>query len=246
MAKIHWVSEPTVSDDGRAANARIISALGLPKHRGAGRLAVVGGGPSIREHIDELRAWDGQIWAINGAINWCIDHGIDAWFYTADASPPSRWAYDLTRVRRAVLAPDCSPEMIAHLQKHGAEITLTAPLESGPTSANASDFLSIEAGYRHVTYFGCEGSFAPQATHAFQSSDIPDWLAVELGGESYRTKAEFISQAIMLSNVITAFPTVYAEKSGGLLRAMIEHGHDHDVWMVSNTLYAKLTDKEAA
>jgi hypothetical protein len=246
MAKIHWVSEPTVSDGGRAANAVAILALGIPKHEGAGRLAVIGGGPSIRDHVDELRAWDGAIWAVNGTINWCIDHGIDAWFYTADASPPSNWSYDLTRVKRAVLAPDCSPEMVGLLQGVGAEITLTAPLQSGPTSVNASDYLSIDAGYSHITYFGCEGSFEPKSTHAFLSASIPDWLAVELGGEQYRTKAEFISQSIMLSNTINSFPTVYAEKSGGLLSAMIKHGPDHDVFMVSNTLYAKLTDKEAA
>lgn len=244
MAKIHWISEPTVSDDGRAANALVIEALGLPKHEGAGRLAVIGGGTSIRAHVDELRNWDGTVWAVNGAINWCIENGIDAWFYTADASPPSNWGYDLSRVTRAVLAPDCSPEMVSYLAGIGAEITLTAPLQSGPTSANASDFLSIDAGYTHVTYFGCEGCFAIDETHAFPSAEIPDWLAVEVGGEYYRTKAEFISQAIMLSNTIKAFPTIYEERSGGLLAAMIQHGPDHDVYMVSKSLLAKLKTPE--
>jgi hypothetical protein len=241
MAKIQWVSEPTVSEDGRRANAMVIETLGLPKHKGAGRLAIIGGGPSIRAHVDELRAWDGEVWAVNGAINWCIDNGIPAWFYTADASPMSNWTYDLSRVKRAVLAPDCSPEMVEYLQSVGAEITLTAPLQSGPTSANAADFLSIDAGYSHVTYFGCEGSFEGQ-THAFASFPIPDWMVIELAGEFYPTKAEFISQSIMLSNTIKTFPTVFAEKSGGLLAAMIEHGPDHDVYMVSNSLFAKLKD----
>jgi hypothetical protein len=241
LPKIRWSSEPTVSEGERLVNAKIIAALGLPKHRGAGRLAIVGGGPSIREHVAELRAWYGTIWAVNGAINWCIDNGIDAWFYTADSSPIANWTYDLSRVRRAVLAPDCSPEMVEHLQTFGAEITLTAPLESGPTSANASDFLSIDAGYDKVVYYGCEGSFDYDDTHAFASFPIPDWVVVELGGERYRTKAEFISQSIMLSNILTAFPQVYSEKSGGLLRAMVEHGPDYDVYMVSNNLFAKLT-----
>jgi hypothetical protein len=249
VAKIHWISAPTVSEDERRVNFKVIEALGLPKHKGAGRLAVVGGGPSIRQHADELRAWDGAVWAVNGAINWCIDQGIPAWFYTADSSPMSNWTYDLSRVRRAVLAPDCSPELVAYLQERGAEITLTAPLESGPTSANASDFLSIDAGYTHVTYFGCEGSFDRVAgTHAFASFPIPDWLVIDVGGEHYPTKAEFISQSIMLANTINSFPAVFAEKSGGLLSAMIKHGPDHDVYMVSNELFAKLNlpEKDAA
>lgn len=240
MAKIQWVSEPTVSDDGRQANSLVIASLGLPLHAGAGRLAVVGGGPSIRAHADELKAWDGQVWAVNGAINWCLDHGIDAWFYTADASPMANWTYDLSRVRRAVLTPDVSPEMVGYLQSIGAHIELTAPLESGPTSVNASDYLAVDAGYENITYFGCEGSFEDRTTHAFTSFPIKDWVMVEIAGEYYRTKAEFISQCIMLSNTLKAFPTIYSEKSGGLLRAMVEHGPDHDIPMVATTLYNKL------
>lgn len=246
MVKIHWTSSPTVSEDGRQANAKVIEALGLPKHRGSGRLAVIGGGPSIRNHIEELQAWDGTIWAVNGTINWCLDNGIDAWFYTADALPPKAWAYNLSRIGRAVLAPDVSVKMVELLQKIGAQITLTGPIQSGPTSACASDFLGIEAGYCSVSYFGCEGSFEPENTHAFASGSIPDWMVVEVGREHFRSKAEFVSQSIMLANVIREFPAIYHDKSGGLLSAMIEHGPDYDVYAVANTLYAKLTDKEAA
>ncbi len=243
MAKIHWESAPNVSQDARDANAKVIEALGLPNHRGSGRLAVVGGGPSIRDHIEELRNWDGQIWAVNGTINWCIDNGIKAWFYTADAMPPKTWAADLSRVTKAVLAPDVSVKMVEHLQKIGAEITLTGPIHSGPTSANASDYLSLECGYRNITYFGCEGSFEPENTHAYGTNPIPDWMIVEVGGEYHKTKSEFVSQAVMLSSVINAFPHIYSEKSGGLLRAMIKHGFEHDVYSVANSLFAKLKDR---
>lgn len=248
--KIHWVSEPNVSESARLANALVIEKLGLPKHKGAGRLAVVGGGTSIRDHIRELRNWDGEVWAINGTINWCLDNGINAWFYTADAMPPELWIYDLSRVKRAVMAPDCAPEMFEHFLSIGAEVTLTCPIQSGPTSANASDYVSLDAGYTSVTYFGCEGSFEEPdihaQSHAFDTYKISDWMIVELGGEYFKTKAEFISQAIMLSNTIAAFPHIYSEKSGGLLRAMIEHGQDYDVYMISNTLMEKLKPMEAA
>lgn len=241
MVKIHWESTPNVSQEARDANAVVIEKLGLPKHRGAGRLAVVGGGPSIRQHIEELRNWDGQVWAVNGAINWCIDNGIAAWFYTADASGMDVWPYDVSRIYRAVMAPDCAPDVIEYMLGNGAEVELTGPIQSGPTSANASDFLSLELGYRSITYFGCEGSFE-DTTHAFRAVPIPDWMEVVVGGEHYRTKAEFVSQSIMLANVLREFPTIYSEKSGGLLRAMVEHGLEYDVYKVSNSLYAKLKD----
>lgn len=242
MAKIHWESAPSVLQPERDANATVIKALGLPEHRGSGRLAIVGGGPSLSEHVEELQAWDGAVWAVNGAINWCLDHGINAWFYTADAAPLANWTYDLSRVTRAALAPDVSPELVEYLLARGAHVTLTAPIESGPTSVNAADFLSLRAGYRHMTYFGCEGSFSDGRTHAVESFPITDWMDVDVGGQRYRTKAEFVSQSIMLSNTLRAFPEYYAEKSGGLLRAMLDHGPEYDVYQVSNTLFAKLKD----
>ncbi len=154
----------------------------------------------------------------------------------------ANWTYDFSHVRRAALAPDVSPELIHYLIGIGAEITLTCPIESGPTSVNASDYLALSAGYHPVTYYGCEGSFPGGETHAFKSSEIEDWMDVQIGGKLYRTKAEFVSQSIMLSNTLREFPEHYSEKSGGLLRAMIEHGHEYDVYQVSNSLFAKLKD----
>jgi len=145
-------------------------------------------------------------------------------------------------VKRAVLAPDCSPELVGFLLNIGAEVTLTVPIESGPTSVNAADYLSLRAGYHPMTYFGCEGSFFGGETHAFKSTEIEDWMDVEIGGKRFRTKAEFVSQSIMLSNTIRELPAHYSEKSGGLLRAMIEHGQEYDVYAVSDSLFAKLKD----
>lgn len=244
MAKIHWVSTPTVSQETRDANAVVIAALGLPKHEGAGRLAVVGGGPSINRHIEELRAWNGTVWAVNGAINWCIDNRIEAKFYTADAMPMAGWVYDLSRVRDAVLPPGVSPDLIEHLLAQGARVELSCEIESGPTSANATDYLGIDAGYSSIHYFGCEGSFAPDSTHAFPSADIAHWMQVNVGGDLHFTKAEFVSQAIIMARTINAFPHVYFDRSGGLLASVIKHGPEYDVTRVSDALFATL--KKAA
>lgn len=250
MVKIHWESAPNVSVDTRNANAVEIKKLGLPNHRGAGRLAVVGSGPSINEHIEELKNWPGQIWAINGTINWCVDHGIDAWFYTCDACGPDIWPYDLSRITKAVLTADGNPAMVKHLQGLGAVVELVGLPQSGPTSANASDYLAIECGYTGVTYFGCEGSFAAAeigaASHGFKTGySIDDWMIIELGGEYFKTKHEYIASAIMLHLSISEFPHIYSEKSGGLLRAMLKHGIAYEDVMVANSLYDKLRDAAA-
>jgi len=243
--KVSWVSVATVSNAQRDANAQIVKTLGLPFHKGAGRLAIVGGGPSINSHLDELKAWDGAIWAVNGTINWCLSHAIEAAFYTIDALPPGKWFYDLSRVKRAVLASDCNPELIRGLLSQGAKVELLPIPDGGPTSAAAADVLSLQAGYTNITWFGCEGSF-DEGTHAFASAEIPDWIDVDIGGQRYRTKPEFVGQSTIMAEVIRKFPQAYSERSGGLLRAMVEHGADHDVYQVSNSLYAKMIPKENA
>jgi hypothetical protein len=231
---------PSVPNGRRDANAAANQALGLPEHRGAGRLAVVGGGSSINDHIEELRNFRGTIWAVNGTINWCLDHGIDAYFYTIDAQPIENWTYDLSRIDKAVLAIDCDPSLFEKLK--GADVSTLVASDGGPTSANSADLLSLQAGYVGVTFYGCESSFG-ESTHAYQSHPVPGWIDVRVGGETYRTKPEFLEQARVMAEVIRTIPKFYSERSGGLLRAMVKHSMDYELIAVSHDVAARLIDR---
>lgn len=233
---------PSVSNEARDANAATNKALSLPSHRGTGRLAVVGGGNSINRHIEELKAFDGTIWAVNGTINWCLDHGIDAYFYTIDAQPVENWTYDLSRIRKAVLAIDCSPSMFARLK--GADVSVLTASDGGPTSANSADLLSLQAGYVGVTFYGCEGSFEEE-THAYKSHPVAAWIVVRVGGKDYRTKPEFLEQSRVMAEVIRALPKFYSEHSGGLLRAMVEHGMGYELADISPGVERMLINRQS-
>ncbi len=230
----------SVQNAARDANAETNKSLGLPEHRGAGRLAVVGGGNSINDHVGELKAFDGTIWAVNGTINWCLDHGIDAYFYTIDAQPIENWTYDLSRIRKAVLAVDCDPSLFAALKD--VEVSTLTASDGGPTSANSADLLSLQAGYVGVTFYGCESSFA-ETTHAYTSHPVPGWIDVRVGIETYRTKPEFLEQARVMAEVIRAIPNYYSERSGGLLRAMVENGMDYELRDISEGVKAMLQSR---
>ncbi len=234
---------PSITNEARDANAVENKKLGLPEHRGSGPLAIVGGGNSINDHIEELKAWPGEIWAVNGTINWCLDHGIDAVFFTVDAQTAEVWPYDLSKVRRAALSIDCAPSMFAALKN--AEVTTLPEPDGGPTSANSADLISQQAGYVGVTYFGCEGSFL-DTTHAYKASAIEQWVIVKVGDDLFRTKPEFLEQSRIMAEVIRALPQFYSERSGGLLRAMVEHGMEYELMEVSDALAAKLQDRIAA
>ena len=49
-------------------------------------LAIVGGGPSVKDHLDELRAWPGHIWGVNAACTWLAKQGIGSLFFSVDAA----------------------------------------------------------------------------------------------------------------------------------------------------------------
>lgn len=233
--KITFVSKATVSAEGRAANAQQNKALGLPEYTGSGRLAVVGGGNSINDHIEELRNWDGQIWAVNGTINWCLDHGIDASFYTLDAAPTENWTYPLDRVTKAVLSIECDPTIFALFA--GLPVTTLWSGDAGPTSAAGAALLAIVHGHDGVTFFGCESSYG-ETTHAYPSPEVPDWIVAKVGDQTFRTKPEFADQAKAISIICRDYPHVYSERGGGLVKAMIEHGEDYDTLEMSPWLWA--------
>jgi hypothetical protein len=210
-------------------------------------LAVVGGGPSVRQHIETLAHWDGEIWAINGAHRFLRDLGIASTFYTVCANPgiPSEptmqeLAYG---AQKAVLYEQCNPELFEAL-KTAAVSVVRGPLP-GPTSATAATVAGPRAGYDTITFFGCEGSFTKDACHAYAHTPHPYLIYLEVAGEPYVTKPEFLLQTETLAEIISCFPWTFAEQSGGLLRALIKHGQRYKVTHLSRALHDATTYEAA-
>lgn len=239
---VTFVGRASVSSQRRALNAAFNRRNYKPEYRGHGPLAVVGGGPSIRDHADELRAFAGTVWAINGTINWCLDQGIDAWFFTVDAAPIENWTYPLNRVKRAVLSIDCDPSLVAALAQ--SEVVTLPPPSCGPTSASEASLKAIDAGHDSVVFYGCESSFAVGETHAFASYPISAWVGINVGGKTYVSHPEFIQQAQSISADIREWSHVFSERSGGLLRAMVEHGPDYDLAFLSPGAQKTLVERD--
>lgn len=213
-------------------------------------LAIVGGGPSIRHQIDRLKAWPGDIWAINGTWRYLADRGIDATFLSVDPAPAVE---TLCRgAKRAIVASCCDPAVFRALE--GADVHLVniaphpQPMGSGPTTATASPHLAVYQGYGDLTWFGCESSYEhdPRAqrmiggTHAYMAETVPDLIRVECGGAEYLTEPEYLMQAEALAGIIRDCRPFLKEESGGLLRALIEHG-DYDIVAVAPGIYAEIT-----
>jgi hypothetical protein len=215
--KINFTSLGCVPAADLARNEEYAWRLGFPKMEPAAtpRLAVVGGGPSVADHADELSSWDGEIWAINGAFNWCLRHGIDAAFFTIDPQPQT--AAHGRGAARAVLATWCHPNTFDALAD--AEISAVRPSMHGATSATAAPALATGAGYREVTFYGCESSFG-ESTHVYGNRGIGSLMKVSCNGQEFLTTPDMMMQAEFLGELIRSAPC-FRECSGGLLAAFI-------------------------
>lgn len=236
-------SAPPEQVERNQAHAR---GLGYPKLGVAEspRLAVVGGGPSIKTKVDELRAFDGEIWAINGAFKWCVEHGIDATFFSVDPLPVV--AEMVSGVKRAVLSTTCDPSVFAALE--GAQVEAVTyegdgAIPSGPTTSTCAPYIALHRGHREIVFYGCESSYTGQ-THIYGDYLMDDLLLVQCNGEQFYSSPDLVMQAQHLGAIIRAFPNVFSERSGGLLSACVA---DSEVdWLAGTPALHKALFKEAS
>lgn len=226
------VVDQTIIDRNKEENRR----LGLPFVGTLGpvspNLAVVGGGPSVLDHVEELKAWDGDIWAVNGAMTWCHGVGIDAALFTID---PKESLFPIAeQARRAILGTSCAPSVVSAVSGP-VEMFPLGDYPNGSSSASSAPMAAAARGHAHVTLFGCESSFTDRV-HAYSWSDThSSRVLVECGGSEYLTNPQLIMQAEYLAEIAREIPSFIAVRGRGFLPALIEHG-DYSVSKVSTDI----------
>jgi len=215
-----------VSDAQIASNRKVNRARGIPKVGTSPvkpRLAIVGGGPDLGRFVDELKCFDGEIWAINGAYNWCKASGIDAVFYAID---PSFRLLPLVRiVHKAVLVDTVHKAVFNSLGAKVSEIAWTGlrDIKHGTTAAATAPMIAAERGHNHVTFYGCQSSFTASTTHMYKNDKLSK-IWIKCGGIEYVSCPQFIMQAEFLAGLARGLPTGIKVKGQGFLSCLIEHG----------------------
>lgn len=215
-----------------ARNASHSRTLGLPMLGEARHpfLAVVGGGPSVKDHIDELKSWPGAIWAINGACDYLRGFGIRPRFFSTDPLPGIA---DLVACSdSAILATWCDPAAFAAARN--VELVDIEDCPRGPTTASNAPYLAAQCGFRSVHFFGCESSFG-ETTHAYDVDRGMNMLRVVCNGREFLTSPQMMMQAEYLGEILRSVP-VYRDRSGGLLSAVIADP-EIDVIAASRSVY---------
>ena len=244
MPKIKFVAGGSFPEEDLARFTSLNNALGLPRYGGDDgikpRLAIVGGSPSVAEFTDELKAWPGDIWAINGAFGWCLEKGIEATFYTLDASDV---LVDMARrASSAILADHCHPAVVHAVRGHIQLVKLEG-IPLGSTSAASAPLLAAQGGYEGITLFGCASSFVG-SEHIYAWDVTVSRLLVECGGREYLTTPQLIMQAEYLADIARQVPGYLEVRGEGFLPALIEHG-DYSVAKVSRDLAQTIRKRKA-
>lgn len=205
-----------------------------------GRLAVVGGGPSVLQHLEEIKSFR-EVWAINETWRFLSSQGIASAMFSVDADDCIEpMAVGATK---AVLASRCSPKVFEALA--GKPVTVFHLFQDGPkgvlggsSSATCAFHAAVKLGFKDITLFGCESSFPQGQTHAYRNEERKFLLLVKCNGGEYLTTPDFYVQAQELAKVIKMFPAHFKQVGGGLLGAMVEND-DHDVIKMSRAMWEK-------
>ena len=203
-------------------------------------LAVVGGGPSVREHLAELGNWPGDIWAVNQSASFLTPlTTAPVSLFTVDPDPALAVPDFTDGVRHAILGSSCAPELFAALKAQGTSIRMFHTHQAdeyvgelnigGPSSVTRTFLPAAWLGYKKVVFFGCEGSFTQNITHAYRAEDRPRQLVIRAGDKEYVTTPDLYLTTEYLANVIRDYSEGLSERSGGLLRAMLKYP---DTWAV--------------
>lgn len=172
----HVDSVCVVDPEGCAANLKSSLARSLPlcseQPERKGKLAVVGAGPSVRDYLDELRGWPGEIWAINGAYDYLIDNGIiPEGFLGVDPLPGlAEYVANARPETTFYMSGLSDPAVLDVLASHNVNLwfpeqeSVNYPenvwkVGGGTTAITRAPFLARMLGWRDITLFGADSSF---------------------------------------------------------------------------------------
>lgn len=206
------------------------------------RLAVIGGSPSMKQHIDELKAWDGDIWGINNTACWLNSLGIKATLFTVDPAHELGVTLKhecLESIQEAILSSALPPEIFEALgdkakKFHMSETGKQGGIPGGTNSVGRTQLLALLMGYTEIHYFGFDGSIE-NGGHVCNGPfiDRKDQLLVKAGDVTYRTTPELYLQCQEMSKLLSTYENYFVNRSDGLLKGMIENIDDWEVIAVS-------------
>lgn len=233
-----------VDEAGRKQNLSSVLLRGLPIVQQLPEqtepLAIVASGPSVSDYLEELRGWDGKIWAINGAYDFLLECGIvPDGFFGMDPLPGLAQYLEKTKPGTTFyICSICDPAVFDNLQSRN--VLLWHPdgegveyppdqwvIGGGTTAITRAPFLALLQGFRDITVFGADSSFRNGDPYCYRwgtydcDIDQPRFL-VEANGEGpFETELGLMKQVSQLHVLHQRFAGRLKFKCDGLLAAFM-------------------------
>lgn len=185
MMLVHLDSRCVVNDEGCALNLKSALARGLPscspQPERAGRLAVVGAGPSVRDFLHELSEYD-EVWAVNGAYAYLLEQGIFPQGFVALDPLPGLAEYVKCANPDTVhyISLMCDPSVFDALDGYKVMTWIPAQdasnvvfpqgsylIPGGTTALTRTPAVAKMMGWRDVTIFGADCSFSNESRYVY-------------------------------------------------------------------------------
>jgi hypothetical protein len=201
----------------------------------SGNCAVIGGSPDV--DLDELREFEGDIYALNNTAGYLAENGIKSIFCMCDGT--DNYIND-GGMDEALLASRVHPDKFKAKDIKVWDLYEDVPegIPGGSTITGRTPVLMLKIGYKKVFYYGCDGSFEGEYTHSGKLNAeyfINSTILVRANEKDYITCPVLYEQCILMKELMSYCPDNLINKSGGLLKAVLE-SDDHYCIGVSGQL----------
>lgn len=220
-----------VSEEDRAVNLKANLARDLPvlkqvvpEHERP--LLIVGSGPSVSGLLEHVKNWPGDVWAINGAYDFLLSHGlICEGFFGIDPLPQlADYLKNANEYTTFYISSMCDPAVLDVLEGHKillwhamAENREQFPeghqmIYGGTTAVTRAPFLALSLGYRSINLIGVDSSYDNErGQYCYEwgtyETDIAEMtIPVCINGEGpFYTEIGLCKQIAQLGTMLTAF-----------------------------------------
>lgn len=201
-------------------------------------VACVGAGPSVRNYLQELRNFPGDVWAINGAHNFLIENGVNVSGCVL-LDPLVELVEYLKKPNASVtyyVASICHPKVFASLDGFDVRVWHAWMDESMPPSGSyavpgastcltRAPFLAHMLGYRDIRIYGADSSYE-EVTHCYGDTVVDTGFIprkiVRVGDQLFESEVALMQQVTEMRVIAEHFPAKISFHCGGLMRAFLD------------------------
>lgn len=194
-----------------------------------GPIAIIGGGPSLRGEIDNLKKFPGPLMSCGTCHDYLIDQGVVPTYHViADSHPVTvNWLKKPHKDVIYLIASQCDPALFKALKDYNVRLWHAFVIREdgsdvvsfhGEPTIPGGDFVIGRAwpmatvlGHKDIHFYGFDCSFPPKclSQHAYDydwDTEEPCWVTVDFTGNRHLTTPGWMNQANMFVKMLTTSP----------------------------------------